>query len=137
MTRTGAADTKQLMGLAQGMVVQELGWDSDTDEELRTAVMEVIDADMVEEADEAVDAVLLWWRLEDGDVVDALVDALTDLSSDGVVWLLTPKVGREGHVPQADIAEGALTAGLSLTSTVNLSKQWAAHKLVRPKGGRR
>ena len=28
---------------------------------------------------EAVDLVLLWWRDGDGDLVDSLVDALTDL----------------------------------------------------------
>ena len=38
------------LGLRHGMVVQELGWDSDVDEEFRTDVMELIDADLVEEA---------------------------------------------------------------------------------------
>ncbi|MDO5285718.1 MAG: DUF3052 domain-containing protein [Actinomycetia bacterium] len=124
-------------GLRPGQLVQELGWDSDVDEDLRNSVMDAIDADMVEESDEAVDAVLVWWRAEDGDVVDALVDALTDLASDGVVWLLTPKVGRPGHIRQADIAEGAATAGLVLTSTLNVSKDWAAEKMVRTRGQRR
>jgi len=32
----------------------------------------------------------------DGDLVDALVDAITLLSDSGVVWLLTPKTGRDG-----------------------------------------
>jgi hypothetical protein len=41
-----------------------------------------------------VDAVVLWWRDEDGDLVDGLVDALTDLVGGGAIWLLTPKVGR-------------------------------------------
>ena len=125
------------LGLRHGMVVQELGRDSDVDEEFRTDVMELIDADLVEEASDAVDAVLLWWRADDGDVVDGLFDALRDLSSGGVVWLLTPKVGRPGHIPQADLAEGSLTAGLTLTSTARVSKQWAANKIVRPKAGRR
>ena len=124
-------------GLRPGQLVQELGWDSDVDEDLRTSVMDAIDADMVEDSDEAVDAVLVWWRAEDGDVTDALVDALTDLSADGVIWLLTPKVGRCGHIPQVDIAEGAATASLVLTSTQNVSKDWAADKMVRSRGQRR
>jgi len=126
-----------LLGLRPGLVVQELGWDSDVDESLRTEVMDAVDGDMVEETDDAVDVVVLWWRSDDGDVVDGLFDALRDLSSTGVMWLLTPKVGRPGHVPQADLQEGAVTAGLALTSTATVSKTWSCHKLVRPKATRR
>ena len=32
-----------------------------------------------------VDAVLLWWRDDDGDLVDALVDSLISLGDGGVV----------------------------------------------------
>ena len=46
--------------------------------------------------DEVVDAVLLWWRDGDGDLVDALVDASFSLAGGGTVWLLTPKIGRAG-----------------------------------------
>ncbi|MHB1008782.1 MAG: DUF3052 domain-containing protein [Propionibacteriaceae bacterium] len=128
---------KGILGLAPGLVVQELGWDSDVDEDLRGLVMDAVDGDLVEETDDAVDVVLLWWRADDGDVVDGLFDALRDLSNSGVLWLLTPKVGRPGHVPQADLQEGAVTAGLALTTSVAVSKSWSCHKLVRPKGARR
>ena len=71
-------------------------------------------------------------------MVDGLVDTLTDLSSNGVVWLLTPKVGRGGHVEPADVQEAAITAGLAqTTTTASLSQDWTATKLVRPKGNRR
>ena len=50
-----------------------------------------------DDSDEVVDVVLIWWWEGDGDLVDALVDALTNLGDSGVVWLLTPKAGREGH----------------------------------------
>jgi hypothetical protein len=123
-----------MLGLAAGLVVQELGWDSDVDESFRSAVMETVDGDLVEETDEAVDVVLLWWRSDDGDVVDGMFDALRDLSNGGVLWLLTPKVGRPGHVSSADLQEGAVTAGLALTTSVSVSKSWSCHKLVRPKG---
>ena len=56
---------------------------------------------------------LLWWRDEDGDLVDGLVDSLTDLVGGGAIWLLTPKVGRPNAVDPADIAEAAPIAGLS------------------------
>ena len=123
-----------MLGLAPGLVVQELGWDSDVDESFRNDVMDTVEGDLVEETDEAVDVVLLWWRSDDGDVVDGLFDALRDLSNGGVLWLLTPKVGRPGHVSSADLQEGAVTAGLALTSSVSVSKSWSCHKLVRPKG---
>lgn len=125
------------MALRPGMVVQELGWDTDTDEDLRGAMMDDLDGEFVYEPLEAVDAVLLWWRAEDGDLSDGLVDALTDLGSDGVIWLLTPKVGRPGYVEPADLSEGAVVAGLALTNSAAVSQDWQAHKLVRPKAGRR
>ena len=122
------------LGLTKGMVVQELGWDSDTDDALRVAIEDTIDADMVDsDYGNVVDAVVLWWRDEDGDLVDGLVDSLTDLVGGGVIWLLTPKVGRPNSVDAADVAEAAPIAGLSQTTTVAVSKDWAATRLVTPK----
>lgn len=125
------------MGLSDGQFVQELGWDSDADEELRSEIMDAIDADMVEDPLDAVDTVLLWWREDDGDVADGLVDALRDLSESGHIWLLTPRVGRDGYVDPADIAEGAVTAGLVLANNVQVSDDWLVQKVARPRGGRR
>ena len=84
------------LGFTAGTVVQELGWDNDTDDDLRVAGEDAIDAEMVDgDYGNVVDAVILWWRDDDGDLVDGLVDALTDLVGGGSIWLLTPKVGRE------------------------------------------
>jgi hypothetical protein len=122
------------MGLTGGMVVQELGWDSDTDDELRVAIEDAIDSDMVDgDYGNVVDAVVLWWRDEDGDLVDGLVDSLTDLVGGGAIWLLTPKVGRPNSVDPADITEAAPIAGLALTTTAAVSKDWTATRLVTPK----
>jgi len=85
------------LGFGKGLVVQELGWDSDTDDELRIAIEDALDSDMVDgDYGNVVDAVLLWWRNEDGDLVDGLVDSLTDLVGGGVIWLMTPRglIGR-------------------------------------------
>jgi hypothetical protein len=122
------------MGLKPGMVVQEMGWDSDTDDELRVAIEDLIDADMVDaDYGNVVEAVVLWWRDEDGDLVDGLVDALTDLVGGGAIWLLTPQGGRANAVDPADIAEAAPIAGLSQTTTAAVSKDWSATRLVAPK----
>ncbi len=125
------------LGLSEGMVVQELGWDDDVDQELRDDVMDAIDAELVEDAVEAVDVVLLWHRDDDSDVADALVDALRDLSRTGWIWLLTPKIGRPGYVDPADITEGANTAGLVVTTGIDASPDWQAYKVVRPRAARR
>jgi hypothetical protein len=133
-TQTGPADAAARLGLKAGMVIQELGWDNDTDEQLRVAIEDALDADMVDgDYGNVVDAVLLWWRVDDGDLVDGLVDALTDLVGGGSIWLLTPKVGRSGAVDPADIAEAAPIAGLSQTTTAAVSKEWAATRLLAPK----
>ncbi len=122
------------LGLAPGMVVQELGWDEDVDDGLRVEIEDTIDADLVDgDYGNVVDAVILWWRDEDGDLVDALVDSLTDLVGGGVIWLLTPKVGRPRAVDAADIAEAAPVAGLSTTTSAGVSKDWAATRLTAPK----
>lgn len=123
-----------LLGLEAGLVVQELGWDEDVDQDLRDDIMDIIDADMVEEAVEAVDVVILWWRDEDGDVVDGLVDSMPDLADHGYIWLLSPKVGRPGYIDAASVQEGVTIAGLSLTSTANVAPDWLATKVVRNKG---
>ena len=83
-----------------------------------------------------MDAVLLWWREDDGDLVDALVDALGPLADNGMIWLMTPKAGRDGHVEPSDIAEAAPTAGLQATSTINAAPDWQGTRLVAPKARR-
>ena len=142
LKRVSTAPTKgssivATLGVAKGQVVQELGWDDDVDEGFRSAVLDVLGEDFVYEAIEAVDVVLLWWRDEDGDLGDGLMDGLTDLTDRGHIWLMTPRTGRDGYVDPADLAEAALTAGLALANTAAVSPDWQAHKLVRPKGGRR
>lgn len=122
------------LGIKTGMVVQELGWDEDTDDDLRLAIEDAIDADMVDsDHGNVVDAVLLWWRDEDGDLVDGLVDALSDIVGGGTIWLMTPKVGRPGTVDAADISEAAQIAGLAQTTSVAVSRDWQATRLLAPK----
>ena len=117
--------------------MQELGWDEDCDEALRDAVEAVVGSGLVDvDYEDVVDVVLLWFREDDGDLVDTLVDAIGPLADLGVVWLLTPKLGREGHVESADIADAAPTAGLQATSTVSASREWQGTRLVAPRARR-
>jgi len=83
-----------------------------------------------------VDAVLLWWREGDGDLVDRLMDAVTPLADEGSVWVFTPKTGLDGHVEPAVIAESAQTAGMLQTRTAAIG-DWVGSRLSLRKGGPR
>lgn len=124
------------LGIEPSMVVMEMGHDNDADQELREAVIERSGELVDEDTDEVVDAVLLWYREGDGDLVDLLMDALAPLADNGVVWLLTPKAGREGHVEPSEITESAPTAGLQQTSTLSAATDWGGARLVAPRVGR-
>jgi hypothetical protein len=121
------------LGIQVNQLVQELGWDEDTDDDIRADIEDASGGELLDEdAEEVIDVVLLWWRDEDGDLVDRLMDAITPLAEDGVIWVVTPKTGKPGHVLPADIAESAPTAGLMQTSSANLG-DWIATRLVQPK----
>ncbi|MFZ3499303.1 DUF3052 domain-containing protein [Streptomyces sp. 5.8] len=129
--KVGVADR---LGIEPQMVVQELGWAEDIDDDVRAAVQEqsgskLLDAD----ADGVMDVVLLWWRESDGDLTDALVDAIGPLADDGVIWVITPKTGRAGYIEPSDIAEAATTAGLAQILNTGVGEDWAGSKLVSPK----
>ena len=118
------------LGFVPDTVIQELGWDDDVDADLRASIEAHTGNVLVDgEATEVVDGVILWWRDGDGDLADALMDALADLVEGGSIWLLTPKVGRDGYVSGADIGEAAPVAGLSTTTTSSATADWAATKL--------
>ncbi|MFI1499768.1 DUF3052 domain-containing protein [Streptomyces platensis] len=126
------------LGFEPGQVVQEIGYDDDVDQDLREGIETVIGQDLVDEDyDDICDVVVLWFRDEDGDLTDALVDAIGLIDEGGQIWLLTPKTGREGYVEPSDINEAAQTAGLSQTKSINAAKDWTGSRLVTPKSGKR
>ena len=127
------------LGVQPGQVVHEFGYDSDVDEALRSAIEDAVGSELGDgdASDDVADLAVLWWRDEDGDLVDALVDVLTNLAERGVVVLLIPKTGRDGHVQASDVEEAALTAGLHATTSLSAGADWIATRLVAPKGGRR
>lgn len=140
-TTAGSAADKSVasrLGVKAGQVVQEFGYDDDVDHDLRGAIEDLVGTDLLdEETDDVVDVVLYWWRDGDGDLVDCLMDALTNLADGGVVWLLTPKSGRDGHVEPSEIEDAAPTAGLHATSTISASMDWTGTRLASPRSGRR
>lgn len=135
MTPTGGgAGVPERLGFVAGQVVQEFGYDSDVDDDLRFAIEDLTTTELEDEDyGSVVDAVLMWWRDGDGDLADALVDALTTLVDGGTIVLLTPRAGTVGEVDPIDIEESADTAGLHTSGTVNACADWTATRLVAPK----
>jgi Protein of unknown function (DUF3052) len=136
ITPTGSMATR--MGFKTGDLILEVGFRDDCDRALREECIsetgnQLLDGDV----QEVVDGVIIWWREDDGDLVDELVDALTYLSDTGPIWVLTPKVGRPGHVHPSDIQDSAPTAGLSQTSTLSVAPDWTATRLVARKSAKR
>jgi hypothetical protein len=126
------------LDLRTGQSVLEIGWDSDCDDIIREAFASATGQTLLDEdSDEIVEAVLLWWRDDDGDLVDGLMDALSPLADSGVIWLLTPKPGRDGHIESSEIAEAAPTAGLQPTRTISAGRDWQGTRLVAPRSSRR
>ncbi len=125
------------LGLDPGLTVQEIGYDVDVDEDLRAGIEAIVGAELEDEDyDDVVDVVIMWFRDDDGDLVDGLVDAIGPLADHGVVWLLTPKPGRPGHIEAEDIADAAPTAGLQQTSTISAGPTWQGTRLVAPRAKR-
>lgn len=136
----GARGLAERLGVEPGMIVQVVG--AEDRDQVDAALLDDVAAragtELVfsDDSDEVVDVVLLWWREGAGDLVDALVDSLTNLGDSGVIWLLTPKAGREGHVEPSDIDEAAPTAGLSSTRSTSAAPEWSGTRLVSPKASR-
>jgi hypothetical protein len=136
----GARGLAERLGVEPGMIVQVVG--AEDRDQVDAALLDDVAAragtELVfsDDSDEVVDVVLLWWREGAGDLVDALVDSLTNLGDSGVIWLLTPKAGRDGHVEPSDIDEAAPTAGLSSTRSTSAAPEWSGTRLVSPKASR-
>lgn len=126
------------MGFKEGDLILEVGRASDCDENLRKQLIEITKSQFLNsDSQEVVDGVIIWWRDGDGDLVDELMDALTYLSESGPIWVLTPKVGRDGHVEPSEIQDGAPIAGLTQTSSLSFASDWSATRLVARKAGKR
>jgi len=131
------AATVERLGINKDQLILEVGFDdTDCDKTLRQAIISKSGTEFLDAtAQEVVDAVILWWRDGDGDLVDELVDALTYLTEDGPIWLFTPKVGRSGYVEASDIQDAAPTAGMSQTTSFPASADWSATRLVARHAG--
>ncbi|MGW0899096.1 DUF3052 domain-containing protein [Streptomyces goshikiensis] len=126
------------LGFQPDQVVQEIGYDDDVDQELREAVEQATGTELVdEEYDDVADAVLLWFREDDGDLTDALVDGVAHMGEGGSILLLTPKSGRDGYVGPSEIGEASTSAGLSQVKSINAGKDWNGSRLLTPKGAAR
>lgn len=126
----GAVDR---FGFQHDQIVIEYGLDDDVPEEFRERVAAVIGAPL--EPDDytgIVDAVLLWWRDDDGDLTDQLVDCLALLEDGGFIVLVTPGAGQPHRVPVHEVQEACATAGLTASGAISIGEggAWHAQRLV-------
>lgn len=125
------ADYAERMGLRAGLSVREVGWDDDTDPEIRDDVRRATGGELLDDDEEvSVDVVLYWWRLGDGDLANELAHNLGPLTDDGAVWVLTPRAGRPGHTSAEEIAEAADDAGRCRVASADLGA-WDGHRIGR------
>lgn len=123
------------LGFENDQIVQEYGWDDDVDETLRVAIEAVVGEELEDEDyTGVVDAVIMWWRDDDGDLTDGLVDTLGTLAEGSSIVLLTPRPGQEGEVDPSEVDEAATTAGLHTSGNVMCSEVWVATRLAARKG---
>jgi len=132
--KTGGTSEDNPLGLNRGQYVQEIGYDEDVDFDLREAIEAVTGEEMADDDfDDVFDVIVMWWRSDDDDLTDGIVDAQTTLTDGGIIWLLTPKSGRPGHITPVDIADAAPTAGMHVTNTVDAGDDWSGTRLVGKK----
>lgn len=130
MGAPGVKDYGKLLGIEGEMIVQEIGWDEDADSSISESIEEVIGDELLDEdTDELCDVVLLWYRSDDDDLVDALVDASRNLGDEGRIWLLTPPPNESNGVNPGDISESAQLAGLVQTKAEKIG-EWQGSCLV-------
>ncbi|MCF1693486.1 DUF3052 domain-containing protein [Corynebacterium argentoratense] len=135
-TRVGSAEAAaqkvaNILGVRPGQLIQEIGWDEDCDSDISVAIEDAIDDDLLgEDTLEICDVVVLWWRNGDGDLVDALVDALRNLDESGCIWVLSPGASQSNALQPGEVAESAQLAGLVQTRNERLNS-WQGSCLVR------
>ena len=130
-TKNGVQDYAKTLGIKAGHTVQEVGWDDDCDSAISEAVEDAIGADLLDEDSyELCDVVLLWWRDDDGDLVDELVDAVRPLADHGRIWLLSPAAGTKGELAPGVVSESAQLAGLVQTNAERLGS-WQGSCIVQ------
>lgn len=124
-----ASNAGGALGFTSGQTVQEFGFDDDVEENLRREVVTQTGTALVDEDfEDVVDAALVWWRDDDGDVddlTDLLVDVQANLDGAGLIWVLTPKARTTGAVDAGEIEEAARTAGMHATSAAAVGEHWS------------
>ncbi|AWB84419.1 DUF3052 domain-containing protein [Corynebacterium liangguodongii] len=121
MGTPSALSYAQRLGISGDVVVQEIGWDEDAETAISEDIEDAIGCPLLDEdATELCDVVLLWFRSDDGDLVDALVDASRNLSDGGKIWLMTPSPHAPGGVQPGEVSESAKLAGFVPTKVDRL-----------------
>ncbi|MFE2410603.1 DUF3052 family protein [Kitasatospora sp. NPDC059408] len=126
------------LGFEHGMVVREEGYGDDIDLGLHDSVDSVAGQGLLDlDLEGVMDAVLLWFRAEDGELTDLLAYALDEVGGveeRGLIWLLIPESGREGHVGPDVVRDAARAAGLPAARPADVAEGWDGFRFTL--GGR-
>lgn len=139
MAGTTDPDGAGRLQFQEDQVVQEWGYDDDVALDLRDDLTDLGVELVDEDYGDVTDGALVWWRSGDGDstdLADLLMDATSALDDGGLVWVLVPRVGTDGHVLPGEIGEAAQTAGLQTTSSLPAAPGWLGVRLVAKGRGR-
>src|SRR5690606_9178490 len=69
--QAGSGTGGEKLGFTSGQVVQEFGYDSDVDDDLRFSIEDLTGTELVDEDyGDVADAAMIWWRQDDGDLAD-------------------------------------------------------------------
>ena len=91
----GPTAVVEKLGFKKDQLILEVGQADDCDNLLRDEIQKITQTNLIaEEAQEVVDAVILWWREDDGDLIDELVDAQAYLKKDRFGYLLPKQVAK-------------------------------------------
>lgn len=127
----GAGDAVERLGFVAEQVVQEYGYDTDVDDEFRFAVEDAVGAELEDEDyTGAADAAVLWWRADDGDLADGLVDVIGTLAEGGFVVVLSPRPGHPGSIEAADLDEAAQATGFHTAGQLPVGGEWIATRVL-------
>ncbi|SHN35903.1 DUF3052 family protein [Streptomyces yunnanensis] len=118
------------LGFKPGDTVREIGFREGIDHEFRQIIAAVTGQALRTKYSHSTTCTLLWFRAEDGRLINSLHDAAKQLKRGSTIVLLTPKAGQDGYVRTTYINHATEALDLVETKTVSAGEQWDGRFLI-------